>query len=126
VAPPEDQQHYPRIGIFYFAAFDNDVELLPIAESPVAQEAYKAKQTWAERRRNGESIQTSRKWNNLRTSRYGQQHSKRAADGNHHETIAGHHVKLYNDTDGARGSARGEQCPSNSTRLAASLLHDSR
>lgn len=106
VAPPEDQQHYARLGVFYFAMFDNDVQLKPIPESPVAQEAYRrGKQFWSERVRNGEPIPTSKEWNALRISRYGQQHSKRGADGHHHETIAGHNVTLYNDTQPNRSIA---------------------
>lgn len=104
VAPPEDQQNYARLGLFYFSMFDNDVKLVPIKESPVAQEAYKGKTFWEERIKNHQPVPTSKEWNALRISRYGQQHSKRGADGHHHETIAGHHVTLYNDTDRVKNS----------------------
>lgn len=98
IAPPEDQLKYRRLNVLYFSMFDNDVKLLPIPESSVAQEAYKHRKFWEERERNGEPIPNSREWNALRISRYGQQHSKLGADGHHHEIIAGHDVTLYNDT----------------------------
>ncbi|OCH86735.1 Clavaminate synthase-like protein [Obba rivulosa] len=37
VQPPPDQRGYTRLGIFYFAMPDNDVKLVPHAESPVLQ-----------------------------------------------------------------------------------------
>ncbi|WFD04076.1 hypothetical protein MOBT1_002775 [Malassezia obtusa] len=98
VAPPEDQLQYARLNVLYFSMFDNDVKLLPIEESPVAREAAKTHDFWSERIRNGEPVPTSKEWNGLRISRYGQKHSKLGADGHHHETIAGHDVTLYNDT----------------------------
>lgn len=104
VAPPEDQIQYGRLNVLYFSMFDNDVKLLPIPESPVAQEAYKTRKFWEERTRNGEPVPTSREWNAWRISRYGQQHSRLGADGHHHEIIGGHDVTLYNDTQPAHAA----------------------
>jgi isopenicillin N synthase-like dioxygenase len=39
VAPPEDQREYERTGLLYFARPHNDVQLLPITDSPVLQKA---------------------------------------------------------------------------------------
>jgi isopenicillin N synthase-like dioxygenase len=39
VAPPKDQRQYERTGLLYFARPHNDMELLPITDSPVSQEA---------------------------------------------------------------------------------------
>ncbi|KAG6818936.1 hypothetical protein H0H93_016985 [Arthromyces matolae] len=33
--PPSDQRNLPRLGLFYFAFFDEDVKLAPLEESPV-------------------------------------------------------------------------------------------
>ncbi len=41
VAPPADQAHYTRLGIFYFALFNDDVSLEPLEEqSEVVRESY--------------------------------------------------------------------------------------
>lgn len=37
VQPPEDQQGYNRLGVFYFGYADDDVQLEPLTESPVLQ-----------------------------------------------------------------------------------------
>ncbi|KAG0703592.1 hypothetical protein DFH29DRAFT_437817 [Suillus ampliporus] len=37
VQPPEDQQNYTRLGLFYFAMLNNDVKLVPMAQSLVLQ-----------------------------------------------------------------------------------------
>jgi isopenicillin N synthase-like dioxygenase len=39
VAPPKDQRQYERTGLLYFARPHNDVQLLPITDSPVLNEA---------------------------------------------------------------------------------------
>ncbi|KAN0082991.1 hypothetical protein V8E55_008786 [Tylopilus felleus] len=39
VRPPHDQSAYDRLGAFYFAMADDDVTLLPLADSPVLQRA---------------------------------------------------------------------------------------
>ena len=39
VAPPKDQRQYERTGLLYFARPHNDVQLLPIVDSPVLQAA---------------------------------------------------------------------------------------
>ena len=35
VQPPEDQRGHTRLGAYYFALADDDVKLVPLAESPV-------------------------------------------------------------------------------------------
>lgn len=98
VAPPDDQLHYRRLNVLYFSKFDNDVNLTPIKESPIARKADEFNQLWHEQIHSGQAIPTSQEWNALRVSRYGQNHAKLGNDGHHHETIAGHKVTLYNDT----------------------------
>ncbi|KAJ4516826.1 hypothetical protein HRR78_007000 [Exophiala dermatitidis] len=39
VAPPQDQRHYNRTGLLYFARPHNDTVLVPITDSPVLQKA---------------------------------------------------------------------------------------
>lgn len=35
--PPPDQREFTRLGVFYFALFNDDVNLIPLKESPVLQ-----------------------------------------------------------------------------------------
>ncbi len=37
VQPPPDQRGYTRLGMFYFSMTDDDVRLVPFAQSPVLQ-----------------------------------------------------------------------------------------
>ena len=37
VQPPVDQRGYPRLGAYYFGMANDDVRLVPFAESPVLQ-----------------------------------------------------------------------------------------
>ncbi|KAG1867568.1 hypothetical protein C8R48DRAFT_772055 [Suillus tomentosus] len=37
VKPPGDQENHPRLGVFYFAMPNDDIKLVPMAESPVLQ-----------------------------------------------------------------------------------------
>ncbi|KAG6900241.1 hypothetical protein C0993_000882, partial [Termitomyces sp. T159_Od127] len=37
--PPVDQRGLTRLGVFYFAVFNDDVKLVPLQESPVLQRA---------------------------------------------------------------------------------------
>ncbi|CBQ71318.1 conserved hypothetical protein [Sporisorium reilianum SRZ2] len=103
VAPPADQAHYERLGIFYFALFNDDVSLEPlVADSEVVREAYAEKKKrdgagfWDAAKAKGEPVPTAGGWERLRVKAYGQQHAKKAADGHDVEEIAGQKVTGYN------------------------------
>lgn len=87
VAPPEDQAHYTRLGLFYFALFNKDVELRPLVESPIVKEAYKGKDFWKDAREKGLAIPTAGKWEEERVRRFGQQHATKRDDG-HEEDVS--------------------------------------
>lgn len=38
VAPPKDQAHINRLGVLYMVRIEDDIDLVPIQESPVLQE----------------------------------------------------------------------------------------
>jgi hypothetical protein len=110
VAPPEDQAHYDRLGLFYFALFNKDVELRPLLESEVVKEAYKGKDFWKEVREKGQPIPTAGKWEEERVRRFGQQHASKGEDGHEEdEVIPGVKVKLYNTTEKNKRKAAAEQ-----------------
>ncbi|GAC94239.1 hypothetical protein PHSY_001810 [Pseudozyma hubeiensis SY62] len=103
VAPPRDQAHYERLGIFYFALFNDDVSLEPLeAESEVVRQAYAEKKQrdgagfWDVTKAKGEKVPTAGGWERLRVKAYGQQHAKKADDGHDVEEIAGQKVTGYN------------------------------
>ncbi|EPQ30500.1 uncharacterized protein PFL1_02026 [Pseudozyma flocculosa PF-1] len=100
VAPPADQAHYTRLGIFYFALFNDDVPLEPLLESEVVREAYAARGTgyWDDRKAQGLPVPTAGEWERLRVKAYGQMGAKKGDDGHDHEEIAGQKITLYNDT----------------------------
>ncbi|KAM6501183.1 hypothetical protein JOM56_004197 [Amanita muscaria] len=37
IQPPPDQRSYMRLGVFYFCMCDDNVKLVPFAQSPVLQ-----------------------------------------------------------------------------------------
>ncbi|GAK67410.1 clavaminate synthase-like protein [Moesziomyces antarcticus] len=101
VAPPADQAHYTRLGIFYFALFNDDVALEPIEESSVVRETYAARKHkeggfWDAAKAKGEKVPTAGDWERLRVKAYGQQQAKKAQDGHDVEEIAGQKVLGYN------------------------------
>ncbi|CDS00113.1 uncharacterized protein SPSC_03361 [Sporisorium scitamineum] len=103
VAPPADQAHYERLGIFYFALFNDDVSLEPLEEeSEVVRHAYQEKRRrdgqgfWDVAKAKGEKVPTAGGWERLRVKAYGQQHAKKAEDGHDVEEIAGQKVTGYN------------------------------
>ncbi|WFD05418.1 hypothetical protein MVES1_000748 [Malassezia vespertilionis] len=98
VAPPEDQAHYDRLGLFYFALFNDDVELKPLTDSPVVRKAHESRNFWDECKRNGLPIPTAGEWERMRVRAYGQGGQKKGSDGHDHVKIAGVDVTLYNDT----------------------------
>ena len=99
IAPPEDQQHLNRLGVFYFALFNDDVPLEPLLESELVREAYQGKDFWAERRAQGLPPPTAGDWERMRVRAYGQGGQKKGADGHDHEKIAGYDVTLYNTVE---------------------------
>lgn len=96
VAPPADQAHFNRLGLFYFALFNDDVSLEPLTQSEVVRKAYEGKDFWAERRSQGLPAPTAGDWERMRVRAYGQGGQKRGADGHDHEKIGGVDVTLYN------------------------------
>ncbi|SPO30441.1 uncharacterized protein UTRI_06371 [Ustilago trichophora] len=103
VAPPQDQAHYTRLGIFYFALFNDDVSLEPLEEqSQVVRQAYAQRKKiegagfWDAVKAKGEKVPTAGDWERLRVKAYGQQHAKKAQDGHDVEEIAGQKVTGYN------------------------------
>ncbi|KIS65953.1 uncharacterized protein UMAG_06042 [Mycosarcoma maydis] len=103
VAPPSDQAHYERLGIFYFALFNDDVSLEPLEQqSEVVRQAYAQRKQregagfWDAAKANGQPIPTAGDWERLRVKAYGQQNAKKAQDGHDVEEIAGQKVTGYN------------------------------
>jgi isopenicillin N synthase-like dioxygenase len=91
VQPPEDQQKYTRRGVFYFALPNDDVKLVPMAESPVLQEVV------IQRRWDDSEALTVEQWRISRTSVYGQSELKIGKEkGVEEEIINGIVVKHYN------------------------------
>ncbi|TFK89220.1 Clavaminate synthase-like protein [Polyporus arcularius HHB13444] len=90
VQPPPDQRGYPRLGTFYFALSDDDVKLVPYAESPVLQ------RVGIKRRCADEDAPTMEEMRKGRTRSYGQVALKKREDGNEEEFVSGIVVKHYN------------------------------
>ncbi|KAJ7243604.1 hypothetical protein B0H12DRAFT_1203715 [Mycena haematopus] len=91
VQPPVDQQNYTRLGVFYFAMTDDDVKLVPFAESPVLQRA------GIERRCADADAPRMEAWRRGRTSAYGQTQLQPADEGKvEEEVINGVVVRHYN------------------------------
>lgn len=100
VAPPEDQAHYTRLGLFYFALFNKDVQLRPLIESSIVAEAYKDKDFWKEARERGLPIPTAGQWEEERVRRFGQQHASKREDGHEEDEVAGGaKIILYNTNE---------------------------
>ncbi|KAH7909409.1 hypothetical protein BJ138DRAFT_1155324 [Hygrophoropsis aurantiaca] len=91
VQPPEDQRTYNRLGVFYFTMPDDDVRLLPCADSPVLQKV------GIQRRCPDEEAPMSEVWRRSRTTKYGRTDLKKGAEKNtEEEVIEGIIVKHYN------------------------------
>ncbi|KAG6872256.1 hypothetical protein C0995_011515 [Termitomyces sp. Mi166 len=89
--PPLDQQGLPRLGVFYFSLFDDDVRLVPLAESPVLQRVGIIRKT------DDELAPTMEAYRKGRTSSYGQTSPKEGKEkGIEEEEIAGVVVRHYN------------------------------
>ncbi|KAJ7725543.1 hypothetical protein B0H16DRAFT_1665841 [Mycena metata] len=91
VQPPIDQQNYPRLGLFYFAMTDDNVKLVPLADSPVL------KRVGIVRGSDHDDAPTMEAWRKGRTSAYGQTQLKAAAEDKvEEELVNGVIVKHYN------------------------------
>ena len=90
VQPPEDQQGYERLGLFYFTLPDDKVVLAPNRESPVLQ-----KQGIEPRFEDAEAP-TMEQWRKGRASRYGIVPHEKMADGHEQDVVRGIVVKHYN------------------------------
>lgn len=90
VQPPKDQRGHSRLGVFYFAIPDDEVKLIPFAESPVLQ------RHGIVRRTGNETAPLVEDWRKARTSAYGQSELKKIGDrGVEEEVINGVVVKHY-------------------------------
>ncbi|KAM5539612.1 hypothetical protein V8D89_006721 [Ganoderma adspersum] len=90
VQPPADQQGYARRGAFYFAQANDDVKLVPFAESPVLQRA------GIERRIEDEHAPTMAEWRAGLIRSYGVSKLTRKDAVVEEEVIRGIVVKHYN------------------------------
>jgi len=91
IQPPSDQSAYNRLGAYYFAMPDNDVRLLPCAESPVL------KRVGIERQCLDEDAPSCETWRKGRTTTYGRSELKKGVErGVEEEVIEGIVVKHYN------------------------------
>ncbi|KIP02801.1 hypothetical protein PHLGIDRAFT_122142 [Phlebiopsis gigantea 11061_1 CR5-6] len=92
VQPPVDQQGYERVGAFYFAFPDENVKLVPFAESPVLQ------RVGITRRFADAEAPTVTAWRKGRTAAYGITQLKKSEEkpGIEEEYINGILVEHYN------------------------------
>jgi isopenicillin N synthase-like dioxygenase len=91
VQPPKDQRNCTRLGVFYFAMPNDDVKLIPMAESPVLQ------RDRFQRRHDDVEASTMEQWRRVRTRTYGHSELKNGKEkGVEEEIINGVVVKHYN------------------------------
>ena len=91
IQPPADQRGYARVGVYYFAFPDDDVRLVPAAESPVLQKV------GIQRRFEDSEAPTSAAWRQAVTSAYGKTDLKKGKEERiEEEYINGVLVKHYN------------------------------
>ena len=90
VQPPADQQGYERRGAFYFAQANDDVKLVPFAESPVLQ------REGIKRRIEDENAPTMAEWRAGLIRSYGVSELTRKDTVVEEEVIRGIVVKHYN------------------------------
>ncbi|KAG2362912.1 hypothetical protein BDR07DRAFT_1450951 [Suillus spraguei] len=91
IQPPLDQRAYDRLGAYYFAMPDNDVRLLPYAESPVL------KRVGIERQCLDKDAPSCETWRKARAAAYGRSDLKKGVEyGVEEEVIQGIVVKHYN------------------------------
>ncbi|KAJ7615251.1 hypothetical protein DFH06DRAFT_1367364 [Mycena polygramma] len=91
IQPPADQAGLPRLGVFYFSMANDDVKLIPHAESPVLR------RVGIERLCGDENAPTMEEWRKNRTIAYGSSHLVPGqVKGTEEEIISGVLVKHYN------------------------------
>ncbi|RPD60561.1 Clavaminate synthase-like protein [Lentinus tigrinus ALCF2SS1-7] len=93
VQPPASQRGYVRLGVFYFVLAENNVKLVPLADSPVL------KRMGVVRPSAEENAPTEKEWLNARVSVYGQPDSKSAKQENGdavEEVVKGFFTTHYN------------------------------
>ncbi|PIL28642.1 hypothetical protein GSI_08684 [Ganoderma sinense ZZ0214-1] len=89
VQPPPDQREYPRLGMFFFGSADEDVRLVPLAESPVLQ------RIGITRKCADEDAPTMGEWRAARTRAYGLSELRRRDDVVEEQVVKGVVVKHY-------------------------------
>ena len=91
VQPPPDQRGYIRLGLIYFAFTDDDVKLVPVAESPVLQ------RVGITRKCDDTEAPTMKTWGALRAGTYGKSApSERKGDSVEEEVLNGIVIRHYN------------------------------
>ena len=91
VQPPEDQQGYNRLGVFYFGYADDDVQLEPLTESPVLQRV-----GFTRHAPEGKAPLMG-DWRKARAAAYGTSNlQKGEEEGIEEEVVGGIRVKHYN------------------------------
>ncbi|KAJ7615250.1 hypothetical protein DFH06DRAFT_1239967 [Mycena polygramma] len=91
IQPPADQAGLPRLGVFYFSMANDDVKLIPHAESPVLR------RVGIERLCRDEDAPTMEEWRKNRTIAYGSSYLVPGQEkGTEEEIIRGVLVKHYN------------------------------
>ncbi len=89
VQPPPDQQSYTRLGTFYFAMTDDEVNLAPLSQSPLLQ------RVGIKYRFEDGNSPTMEQWRKGRTTAYGQSELTKKGEVEE-EVINGVVVKHYN------------------------------
>ena len=90
VQPPADQRGCTRLGAFYFATCDDDVKLIPHAESPVLQ------RDGILRKVDDADAPTMGEWRKSRTKAYGLSETKRKDHVVDEQVIHGVVVRHFN------------------------------
>ena len=90
VQPPVDQRGYERHGAFYFAMANDDVKLVPFAESPVLQ------REGVKRRIDDKKAPTMAEWRVGLTRSYGVTELERKDEVVEEHVVGGIAVKHYN------------------------------
>lgn len=90
IQPPADQRGVARLGAYYFAMTDDNVRLLPFAESPVL------KRVGVVRKIEDKDAPMMADWRKGRVMAYGLKETKRKGDVLEEQIVNGIVVKHYN------------------------------
>ena len=90
IQPPADQRGCTRLGLFYFGLANDDVRLLPVAQSPVLQ------RVGITRKIPDEDAPTQEEYRIARTKAYGLSELKRKDAVVEEQVLVGVVVKHYN------------------------------